>query len=65
MSNLAVAVMMIIWAVGQIINGDYGFAIADFLLAGLNIFVYLIDRNEEAKKAFEKVLEELMKFDGR
>jgi accessory gene regulator protein AgrB len=53
MTNLSCAIFFVVWAFVQIINGNYGFAIADFILAGLNILIYLIDRNEKVKEAFE------------
>ena len=68
MSNLTIAVTLSIWAIIQIVNGDYGLAIANFILSGLNVFAYLIDQNPQAKQAFkefEKIFFELYGKDDK
>lgn len=65
MINLCSTIFFIVGSIIQIINGNYGFAIAGFLLAGLTIFEYLIDRNEETKEAFEKFAEIFFEIYGK
>lgn len=65
MSYLCTAAVFVIWGIVQIVKGDYGFAIADFLFVAVNILGYLIESNKETKKAFEKFEEIFFEIYGK